>query len=107
MRVTAIVTDGTMKLDINKLLVTPLELDIQSQVKIDKWLDLNSEECKDKDPDIALTKKWLRLGAKENFLFVDVLGRIWGKGDNGYYYPYHFDYGKKVYGVRLAVMAAN
>lgn len=96
-----------MKLDINKLLVTPLELDIQSQVKIDKWLDLNSEECKDKDPDIALTKKWLRLGAKENFLFVDVLGRIWGKGDNGYYYPYHFDYGKKVYGVRLAVMAAN
>jgi hypothetical protein len=106
-RVTATVTDGAMKLDINKLSATPLELDIQSRVKIDKWLDIDSEECKDKDPDITLTKKWLRSGAENNFLFVDTLGRIWGTGDNGYYFPYHFEYGKKVYGFRLAVMASN
>ena len=96
-----------LSLDIKKLPMSPEELDKQSPVKIDKWLDIDSEECRDKDPDIALTKKWLRIGAEDGFLMVDSLGRIWGRGEKGYFFPYHFDYGKKNYGFRLAVTASN
>jgi hypothetical protein len=93
---------------LNKLSLTPEELDRQSPIKIDKWLDIDSEECKDKDPDHALTKKWLKMCAKDNFLQVDKHGRVWGKGPNQEsYFPYHFDYGKKKYGFRLALAAAN
>jgi hypothetical protein len=94
-------------MNIEKLSQTPTQLDQQSKVKVDKWLDLDSEECKDKDPDMPFTKKCLRIGAEDKFLLVDSLGRIWGKGDGGRYYPFHFEYGKKIYGYRLATTAAN
>jgi hypothetical protein len=92
---------------LSKLRIKVDELDKQSPVKIDKWLDLNSEECKQKDPDPLLTKKWLKIGAEAGFLFVDSLGRIWGRGKDNIFYPYHFDIGNKNYGFRLANMAVS
>ena len=83
----------------NRLPLSHEELTKQSPVKIDKWLDIDSEECKDKDPDIALTKKWLKIGFEDKFLFTDEQGCIWGRGKEGRFFPYHFDYGKKLYGL--------
>ena len=91
----------------NRLPITHAELVKQSPVKIDKWLDIDSEECKDKDPDHALTKKWLKIGFEDKFLFTDAEGCIWGRGSEGRFFPYHFDYGKKLYGFRLSKTAAN
>lgn len=92
---------------INSLPISPKDLDKQSPVKIDRWLDLNSEECYAKDPDIALTKKWLKIGAEEGFLMVDSNGRIWGKGKSNNFFPYHFNVGSTNYGFRLSMKAAN
>lgn len=57
------------------------QLDAQSPVKIDKWLDVESEECRDKDSDHALTKKWIKMlmSGDDPQLFTDNFGRIWGK----------------------------
>ena len=87
--------------------LTPAQLDAQSRIPLDGWLDMNSTECKSKDDNIAFTKKCLRIGMKEGFLFTDNFGRVWGKGDNGTYYPFHFEFYKKLYGYRLATKAAN
>ena len=89
------------------LSLSPAVLDQQSEVKIDKWIDINSEECKDKDDNLKLTKSWLKMGVEDGYLQADRLGRIWGKGKEGKFYPYHLEYGKKLYGIRLAVVAAN
>ena len=86
--------------------LSPQQLDQQSPVKIERWLDIDSEECCAKDPDIALTKKWLRIGLEDKFLFLDTYGRVWGKGKEKYY-PYHFNIGPKNYGFRVAKKAAN
>jgi hypothetical protein len=96
-----------MNLKPKTLELSPSILDEQSEVKIDKWIDINSEECKDKDDNLPLTKKWLKWGIEDNFLFADRNGRVWGKGNEGKYYPYHLEYGKKLYGIRLAQVAAN
>ncbi len=85
--------------------LSPTELDKQSLLKIDKWLDIDSEECKDKDPDYALTKRFLRI--LKDDLFTDKLGRIWGRGEDSRFYPFHFNIGKKLYGFRVAKKAAN
>ena len=56
----------------------------------------------------ALTKKWLKLGFQEPaYLFTDTLGRVWGKGENGKYYPFHFKSGKSLIGYRVSIRAAN
>lgn len=87
---------------------TPKELDAQSLVHLDGWVDLDSERWREIDPDPGLTKKWIKLGFQEPAYFLlDSDGRIWGRGENGYYYPYHLDYGKKKYGIRIAKKAAN
>lgn len=87
---------------------SPKELDAQCQVKLDGWVDLDSERWREVDDDPSLTKKWLKLLMKEPaYLFTDSNGRIWGKGENGIYYPYHLEYGKKKYGLRISTKAAN
>ena len=93
---------------IKKLDLTPTQLDAQSTIVIEKWLNIDSEECKDKDSDIAITKKFLRIGAEDGFLMVDSLGRVWGDSEKGgVHYPFHIEYGKKLYGIRIATSAAN
>lgn len=87
---------------------TPKELDAQSLVVLDGWIDIDSERWRDVDDDPGLTKKFLRLGFQAPaYLFTDTDGRIWGRGENGYYYPYHLEYGKKKYGLRMPKKAAN
>jgi len=98
------------------MLLSPAQLDLQSPVKIDYWVDINSKEWKDLEEvyvDEALSiKKVLKIGFEEPaFLFTDTLGRIWGKKESGQYYPLHFEAGwgteKKLVGYRLAVKASN
>jgi len=84
------------------------ELDAQSKIKIDRWIDIDSEECKELDDNHSLTKRWLKLGFEEPaYFFADSLGRVWGKGVDGIYYPFHFNKGKILIGYRLSKMAAN
>jgi hypothetical protein len=90
------------------MLPSPKELDAQSIVKIDEWVDLGSERWRDTDDDPALTKQWVKLLMSEPaYLVADSYGRLWGKRKDGGYDPYHYNYGKKLIGIRLAKKAAN
>lgn len=86
----------------------PKELDAQSKIKVDRWIDVDSEEWRELDDDPALTKRMIKLGfQKPEYFFADTMGRIWGKGEDGRYYPFHFtSYGKNI-GYRLPKKAAN
>jgi len=88
----------------NKL-PSPKVLDTQSKVKIDRWVDINSEECSNLDPDAKLARDWIKKYVGD-FLFTDTDGRIWGESDNGYY-PFHFEVGKRLYGYRISKSASN
>ena len=86
----------------------PKELDAQSKIKIDRWIDVDSEESRELDDDPALTKKLIRIGfQKPEYFFTDSLGRIFGKGEYGLYYPFHFTHNGKCIGYRLSKRAAN
>lgn len=87
---------------------TPKELDAQSKIRIDRWIEVDSEEWRELDDDPAFTKKCIRLGFMEPaHFFVDTLGRIWGKGEDGLYYPFYFtSFGKNI-GYRMSTRAAN
>lgn len=88
--------------------MTPKELDAQSSIKIDRWVDLESEECKEMDDTYTFTKKCIRIGFEDGWMLVDSLGRIWGKGSGStIYFPFHFEFGKKLIGYRLSKQAAN
>jgi hypothetical protein len=87
-------------------MMSPKELDAQSPVKIDEWLDIDGERCKELDPDRKNTKFFMKIGFEDKFLFTDISGRIWGRGSDNYY-PFHFNIGKKLYGFRIAKKAAN
>lgn len=91
----------------NQGLPTPQELDAQNPIKIERWIDLDTEEWREMDDDPGLTKKMMKIGFEAGALFLDSNGRIWGKGEGGKYYPFHFDRGPKNYGYRLPKKAAN
>lgn len=86
---------------LNKMLSSK-ELDAQSPIKIDIWIDVESEEAKRIMKYPLFTKEILRL----NICKVDDLGRLWGEGSSGYY-PLHDEYKGKIIGWRVAKMAAN
>jgi hypothetical protein len=90
-------------------ILTPYQLDLQSKIKIDKWLDVDSDEVRSMDDNHSLTKLILRRLYEEQpaYLFTDTLGRLWGKGEDSIYYPFHFNYGNKLIGYRLIKKAAN
>jgi hypothetical protein len=85
---------------------SPQELDRQCKISIDRWVDIYSEDCKLMDSDHQLTVKWFKMFLNDA-LFVDTKGRIFGKGKDGSWYPYHFEYGKQLIGYKLSAMAAN
>lgn len=90
------------------MLPSPQELDKQSAVVIAKWVDLGSEEWLSLDDDPGLTKKVVRMLTNEPaYLAVDSLGRLWGRGENGRYYPFHVENGKNLIGIRISKKAAN
>ncbi len=88
--------------------MTPAELDKQSPVKIDRWVDIDSEEAKTLDEDRALTKKMVRIGFEDKWMITDNLGRIWGfNAEKNLFFPFHFENGKELIGYRMAKVAAN
>lgn len=91
------------------MIPSPKELDAQSRVKIDKWIDLDSEECRELDENYKETKRWYRLLSVEPaYLQTDSDGRIWGRSEKeGVWFPFHFDRYGKNYGYRLSKRAAN
>jgi hypothetical protein len=89
----------------NKL-PSPKELDDQATTKIDKWLDMYSEDVKLMDDNHELTLKWFKMFFG-NELFNDSMGRLWFRTEGGLFNPYHFVYGKSFYGYRVAKLASN
>ena len=87
---------------------SPVALDAQSKIHVDRWVELDSQEWRELEETPAFTKKIVALGFKEPaYLFTDMLGRIWGKGEDGLYYPFHMNKGAKVIGYRISKRAAN
>jgi hypothetical protein len=83
----------------------PKKLDAQCKIKISRWVDLHSDECKIMDDNYALTKKMYKmLFGKE--MFVDFSGRIWGGGRDGFY-PFHFEYNGALVGYKISKLASN
>jgi len=93
--------------------MTPQELDSQSSVKIDRWIDVHSPECKEIDGHLhSFTLRCMKIGFEDGFMHTDMLGRIWGRNrETGEYYPFHTEYGygdnKQLIGYRLSSKAAN
>jgi hypothetical protein len=85
----------------------PAELDQQSPIRLDGWVELGSERWREVDDNHHLTKNWVKMLMGET-LFPDSLGRLWGRSkDQTMYYPLHVEYGKKKYGIRMSTKAAN
>ena len=89
------------------MIPSPKELDTQSPVQIDKWLEMDSEECRDLDSDYEVTKKIMKIGFDSGAMAYDSSGRVWGQGTSVRWYPLHFIRRNKKYGYRLAKKAAN
>lgn len=88
--------------------MTPAELDQQSPVKIDHWIDWNSEESKTLDNARAATKQMIRAGFLKGMMIFDTNGRIWGLNDlDNKFYPLHFKNGDRLIGYRMSEKAAN
>jgi hypothetical protein len=94
-------------INIQKLETSPKALDAQSIIIIDEWVVLDSPKHKETDTDYVSSKKMLETGSGNGFLKIDSLGRIWVHGAHEEMYPYHYEYGSKLYGLRIATAAAN
>lgn len=94
-------------INIQKLELSPKALDAQSIVSIDEWVVLDSSKHKETDADYVSSKNMLVTGSGNGFLKIDSLGRIWVHGVNEEMYPYHYEYGNKLIGLRIASAAAN
>jgi hypothetical protein len=91
----------------NKL-PSPQELDRQARIKVDRWVDLYSDEVKMMDDDYQFTMQCVKLGFQEPaYLAVDFHGRIWGFGVDNIYHPFHFEYKNKLIGYKISKKAAN
>ena len=93
---------------INKTL-SPKQLDAQNKIVLDGWVEFGSDAWREVDNDIEFTKLIIEniLGpTEEHFLFLDTLGRCWGKGEDGYY-PFHLESFGKKYGIRISKKATN
>ena len=90
------------------MLPSPKQLDAQSRIIVDRWVDLYSDECKVMDDNYQFTMQCVKLGFQEPaYLAVDFFGRIWGKGTDNIYHPFHFEYKNKLIGYKISKKAAN
>jgi hypothetical protein len=94
-------------INLQKLEISPKALDAQSIVTIDEWVVLDSQKHKETDADYVSSKNMLLTGSGNGFLKIDSQGRIWVHGADEEMYPYHYEYGSKLYGLRIATAAAN
>ncbi len=101
----------------NTDVLKPDLLDRQSPVKVNRWIDIDSDECKELDQDRKFTKKILLMGFQDNgpddpaWMYVDGLGRVWGKdprNPSSQHYPLHFETARgELIGYRIVKKAAN
>lgn len=96
--------------------MTPQQLDAQSPVKVNRWIDIDSEESKQIDDNRQFTKHVLNMGLESlpdspAFLYTDTDGRIWGfnpKNPEAPHYPFHLETERgELVGLRMARKAAN
>lgn len=98
--------------------MTPKELDDQNTIKIDEWVDIDSERWREVDDNPSFTKRIIRIGFEGGrilrgideppFLIADSLGRLWIKNRRtGSYSPFHLEYGRKLLGFRISAKAVN
>lgn len=99
--------DAMNYLDIQKTEMTPQELDAQSIVHIDEWVTIGSPKHRDTDSEFAASNNMLELSSSNGFLQIDSLGRLWVQGIDEEMYPYHYEHGTKLIGMRIPEVALN
>ena len=93
--------------------MTPAALDAQSEVHIDRYVDMGSEEARMLDEDPDLTKKFFKIGVEAGALRIDSNGRVWGLNKTTeVFYPFHTESVSesgitKLIGFRIAKKASN
>lgn len=86
---------------------SPKELDAQSSVHIDEWVDVGSDKFREIVGDLGVFKYFIRWGFHDPpFLFTDSMGRVWGHFNNRWF-PFHDVVRGRAYGYRYATKAAN
>jgi hypothetical protein len=89
---------------------SPQELDAQSPVDIDEWVDIGSVKFYEiVGEDISSFDYFIRVGFRDPpFLYTDSLGRVWGKLDtSNKWFPFHDLVNGKAYGYRYPGKAIN
>jgi hypothetical protein len=91
-----------------KIQVPPAEeLDAQSPVKVDEWLEIGSIKFHKIVGDIGTFNCFIRMGFHDPpFLFRDELARVWIKGSDKWT-PLNDVVGGKTYGYKYASAAKN
>lgn len=90
------------------LSLTPVELDAQSPIKVERWVDIDSREMQEMDDMPTLTRNWLQIGMKQDVFKLDSQGRVWYQiNKNEPYQPFTFTYYGREIGIRMSVMATN
>lgn len=90
------------------MIPSPKELDAQSITYITEWVDVGSQRWRQVDDMPELTREWITMLMKEPaYLHADSLGRLWAKGKDGIWFPFHTECLGKLYGFRLVKKAAN
>ncbi len=95
--------------------ITSQQLDAQSPVKIDRFVEFYGEDARAVDSDRDLTKFMLGILLEGGSVCLDDLGRIWGKGgtDKTKFYPFHIEHDwnvgrrPKLVGFRFSQKASN
>lgn len=88
--------------------MSPQEFDEQSVIPIDRWIELDGDECRKLDDNLKLTKQYIKVGLEAKVISYDSLGRIWLWSEkNKIYYPMHFEYKKLLIGYKVSKKAAN
>lgn len=86
------------------------ELEAQSLIKIDRWIDITSPEANEFAPEMnKIIIRLLEDPKEDDSIFTDELGRIWGTGSKEYneYYPLHDTFCGENIGYRYVKNASN
>lgn len=85
----------------------PQQLDAQSPVHIDEWVQVGSPLFKKLIGDQFSFDYFTKVGFRDPpFLFLDELGRVWGKSEDKWF-PFHDRVHGKNYGYRYANTEQN
>jgi hypothetical protein len=89
-------------------MMNPSQLDRQSPIQIHEYVEIGSPRWRELDETPDFTKKVIRYGLEDGYIFLDSLGRVWCKWERGdTYTPLHFEVGNRLYGYKMSSKAAN